>query len=596
MYKYFFLNQTRLYYFFHEFIPYIKCIFTSLIINDLKVFFKPLILTLLLTTSFTSIFAQNFELSIHESDSSNHTEAQTIKYVKKHKTKGSVYKEIDIITKKLMLLGFINSNYSLIKKDSTFYCYYTLNEKINSIQIYYSNKLINESFLSQLTNNYTNTYFEIPTNKVESTLNSIVNYFEAKGASFTTASLRNLRQEEDKLIAELDLKISKKRKINTIIVKGYPNFPKKYLTHYLNLKPNTFFSLKTLNKINELINTIPFVTQLKKPEILFTKDSTTLFLYLKKKATNKFDGIVGFSNKKNSNKIKFNGYLDLNLNNTFNKGESINLKWNKNGGNTQTLNLEFNTPYIFNTRFGTSGNFFIFKQDSTYVNTKSQFKINYSINRNNYINATLSNENSNVTSTLNTTHGIDKFKNTFIGLSYNYKIYTNSQQNYNPKLFINAGYLIGNRTVDNIRDSQNKIQLSAQYLINLNTEHSILIKSTNELLNESNALQNELFRIGGSTIMRGFDEQSIATSKYSANTIEYHYNVSQETQLYTITDVAFILDDFKNTTKQLYGIGLGYFFNTKSRIINLSYVIGKANQSAFNLNNSKFHIKITQLF
>ena len=141
-----------------------------------------------------------------------------------------------------------------------------------------------------------------------------------------------------------------------------------------------------------------------------------------------------------------------------------------------------------------------------------------------------------------------------------------------------------------------KIKPSEAYHFELNQKNSFYIKNTNELLAGKDLLQNELYRIGGINTIRGFNEQSIFTSKYSVNSVEYHYNLTQTTHLYTITDIAFLLDDFTNTTTKLYGIGLGYFSKTKNRILNLSYVTRKTNQHTFNLKNSKIHIKITYIF
>ncbi len=562
----------------------------------MKAFFKLVLFTLLFSISFVSVSAQNLELLISTKDSSSISTLKPITYSKYHSSEKKLLKEVTSISKKLALIGFVNNNYVLNHKDSIYNCIYTLNNRIDTLRIYYNNKSINNKLLDEISSNYTSSYIEIPTNKIELTLNNIVTYFENKGASFTSASLINIQQKGTKLTAELKLDISEERKINTVIIKGYKEFPKKYLQQHLNLTINSTFNLNTLNKIDKLIHTIPFTTQLKKPQVLFTKDSTTLFLYLKKKATSLFDGIIGFSNEATSKKLIFNGYLDLTLNNIFNKGETIGFNWKNNGDNTQTLNLEFKTPYIFKTPFSTSGKFSILKQDSTYVNTKSELNISYNINSNNFINAIISNENSNLTSLSNSTIEINNFKNIFLGASYTFKKNSKLQFTNKPKFLVTASYLIGNRMAANIKSNQNKIQFTTEYNLEFNNHHSIYIKSTNELLNTSNLLQNELFRIGGTNSIRGFDEQSIFTSKYSVTNVEYHYNLNEATHIYTITDFALINDAITNSTTTLFAIGLGYYFNTSNSIVNLSYAIGKIDKSPFNLNNSKVHIKITYPF
>ena len=562
----------------------------------MKAIFKHLLIPLLLSISFASVKAQNLKLLISTKDSSTISILKSIPYLRYHNSEKYLLKEVNSISKKLALIGFVNNNYVLNHKDSIYNCIYNLNNRIDTLHIYYNNKSIKNKLLDEISFYYTASYFEIPTNKIELTLNSIVNYFEYKGASFTNASLINILQDGKKLTAELQLNISEERKINTIIIKGYKEFPKKYLHHYLKIKPNSTFNLNTLNKVDKLIHTIPFTTQLKKPEVLFTKDSTTLFIYLKKKATSLFDGIIGFSNEVSSNKLIFNGYLNLTLNNIFNKGETVGFNWKNNGSNTETLNLKFKTPYIFNTPFSTSGKFSILKQDSAYVNTKSQLNINYSINRSNIVNAILSNESSNLTSLSNSAIGMNSFKKKFLGVSYIFKIFSEQQFTNKPKFLITVGYLTGNRTTNALKSRQDKFQLTTEYNLEFNNQHSIYIKSTNELLNTSYLLQNELFRIGGTNSIRGFDEQSIFTSKYSVTNIEYHYTLNQATHIYSITDFALLNNTITNSTSTLFAIGVGYYFNTKNSIVNLSYAIGKIDESPFNLNNSKIHIKITYPF
>ncbi|AMC10658.1 hypothetical protein Lupro_05105 [Lutibacter profundi] len=564
--------------------------------NDLKAIFKLLNFTLIFITSFTSVYTQNFELIIQPKDSTNTSVFKSMPYVKTHNTYKNMLEEINNISEKLAAKGYINNSYNLNRKKSTFICTYTLNSKINTIKIYYSNKFIDETILKNLTTNYTNFYFEIPINTVENSLNFIVDYFENKGASFTTASLSNFSQHEDKLIASLQLNISQERKINATVIKGYENFPKKYLNHYLDLKQNYPFSLNTLNKISELLNTIPFVTQLKNPEVLFTKDSTTLFIYLKKKATSKFDGVIGFSNKKNSNKINFNGYLDFYFGNIFNKGEYIALKWRNNGDDTQALDLKFELPYIFNTPFTIGSNFSIFKQDSTFVNTNLDLNINFSINRNNFVNAVLSNQSSNLTLPFNTSDEIKAFKKKFVGLSYTYKLSNQLQQFTANKLLINLGYSFGKKTIKNAKENQRVFQLHIEYIFNIDNKNSVLVRNNSEILNATNLLENELYRIGGTNSIRGFDEQSIFTSKYNISNIEYHYKLNQESYIYTISDIAFAKDDILNSNLKLYSFGLGYYFTTNNSILNLSYAVGKSNSTPFNFNNSRVHIKITYPF
>jgi hemolysin activation/secretion protein len=542
------------------------------------------------------VYSQTYTLKINTSDSTNLQVINTIEYLKKHKTKEQATKEIINFSTELSLKGYINNTHSMNQKDSLFECTFTLNSKIDSILIYYDSKLIDAQLIKNISADYTEHYFKVATTKIKTTLNEIINYFEYKGFSFTKATLINLKQHHLLLTANLKLQTSNKRIINNVVIKGYDAFPKKYIKHYLDLQKSSVFNLSTINSISTSLNAIPFITQLKQPEILFTKDSTLLFLYLKKKSTSTFDGIIGFSNSKNTDKLNLNGYVNLHLNNLFDKGSHFGFNWKNNGDDTQTLNIQLKNPYIFNSRFSTSGSFSILKQDSTFVTTKSVLQLKYNLNKKSSIHAIYNNENSNVISPINTASNISEFKTNFIGISFNYKEFT-SNNNFNPiKYDFTLEYLRGNRITKLIKTNQNKIALHATYLITFSKHKSMILKNHSELLTGKNLLQNELFRIGGVNSLRGFDEQSIFTSKYSITNIDYQYNLNNQTLLYSISDIAIIKNENTPKNSLLYGLGLGYSTTSENSILDISYVLGINDKQGLNFKNSRIHIKITYPF
>lgn len=529
-------------------------------------------------------------MNIRANDSINSSILESLNYVEKHHAKENIINEIDIFSKKLALKGYINNSYSLSQNDTIFNCEFHLNNKIDNVLIYYQRNSIKDKLLKKISTTYNDTVFEIQTDRIEFVLNTLVNHFENTGASFSNASLVHLKQHDNNIIAELDLNISPKRIINQIVIKGYDQFPKKYIKHHLGLKRKSIFNLNTIKAVHASLNTIPFISQLKKPEVLFTKDSTSLYIYVEKKALSSFDGIIGFSNQQNTNKLVFNGFLNLNLNNLFDKGESFGLNWKNNGDDTETLHLKIENPYLFNTKFSTLGEFSILKQDSSFVNTKSLLQVNFNLNKSNSINTIYSNEKSNTTSNANTLLNISEFKSTFIGFSFNHKLLSSSK---NTDQHLNFEYLRGERINNSTKNNQEKIKLSAEYLFELNQKQSILLKNKSELLMGKNLFQNELYRIGGVNTIRGFDEQSIFTSKYSITNIEYQYYTNKETFLYSITDMAVIQDEIFNKTSLLFGVGLGYSIASTNSVLNISYAIGKNEGTSFNVKNSRIHVKIT---
>ena len=548
---------------------------------------------------FSNIYGQEFQLIIKEKDKSNSSVLNELNYQKKHVNKKSAYIEIDAFLNKLDSIGYLNSKLdSVIQKDKTLTSYLDLGIQIKTITIYYSE--IPKETIQKITKKYaleiSDKHFTIPFDRISITLQNLTDYFESIGKSFTNIKLRNISLHQGLASANLQINQSENRTIDKIIVKGYEDFPKKFLKHELNIKTGTVFNKQILKEISTTLNHLSFVTETKPPEVLFTKDSTYIYLYLNKKHANKFDGVLGFASKEEGNGLEFNGYLDFNFNNIFNNGESIYLLWKNNGNDSQKFYLGARTPYIFNLPITPEINFKLFRQDTTYSNTETNIHLTYPIYNKGEITAIFSAENS--TNLLKDDFhqpGIQSYKNIFYGGSYEYKVLNNDL--LFPTTFqININGLIGSRNIDNLKTSQTKFLLLANYLYEINAKNYIFIQNQSALLNSDNYVNNELFRIGGSKSLRGVNEESIFASTFTIFNLEYRFRPTINSFFYSITDYSYFENAFINENSSIYSLGLGYAFTTKIGLLNISYAIAKQENSSFSFDNSKIHIKIISFF
>ena len=188
-------------------------------------------------------------------------------------------------------------------------------------------------------------FFELDISQLESALNELNSKIAEEGDPFSTLQLVNISKLNPDLISA-DLKIinNQKRRIDKIIVKGYENFPKSYIKRFLKLRTGKSFNLNAIKEKVELLEDLRFASQIKDPEVLFTQDSTTLYLYLEKTRTNNFDGFLGFGTNENTNKIEFDGYLDLRLINNLNFGETLNLFYKSDEIDQQTIRVDADLP------------------------------------------------------------------------------------------------------------------------------------------------------------------------------------------------------------------------------------------------------------
>src|SRR5690606_13078997 len=76
-------------------------------------------------------------------------------------------------------------------------------------------------------------------------------------------------------------------------------------------------------------------------------------------------------------KINFNGYVDLLLHNLLNSGEQLSIFWKSDGNEQTTFNAGLQIPYLFKSSLGFKTELQIFKQDSTFQNTRTSIDLGY---------------------------------------------------------------------------------------------------------------------------------------------------------------------------------------------------------------------------
>ena len=557
----------------------------------------PYIYILFLSCFSHHILGQENELILVTNDTIQNRIVSEIYYTKKHPQKKDVLDEINRILQQVKKRGFFTARIdSISKADKTFRAHIDLGKKTNKIIII--NKLKPEErtklYGASQTSESAIDSIKIKTNEFDEFTNQLLKQIDKLGKSFSEISYINPILKNDTLIIELTISDSSNRTIDKVIVRGYNAFPEKFISNYFLINTKTVFSKQKLKTISTLTNRLDFIKENKAPEVLFKKDSTHLYLFFDKLGTSSFDGIVNFSSKENGKGLLLNGNLDLKLNNAFNSGEKFEIIWNKVSDEKTDFKINSYVPYLFNSKFSTTLEFNLYRQDSTFINTNFKFNTDYSINQRSHASVLYRSENSNyLLNTLN--NEITSYSNYFIGLGYQMKkLSTSKLYDFNKGVKLNL--IVGKRKTSLESINQLKLHFSVFTNLQINDKGYLAIKNESGLLTSKNYLLNELFRIGGANSIRGYNEQSIFTNGYSYSNIEFRYLLDRSSYLYSITDLGAYKESSTKKIKKLLGIGAGYQFKINNNFVNIGYVISTNSRTNTKLNNSRLVIKWTSFF
>jgi len=511
----------------------------------------------------------------------------------------SLQKEADSLQYRFHYMGFIEATLESLQKknDSTYTAQYILGEKYRHLKIYYQSGQFSKKELLQITNEVEDEHIILSFAAVEPSLVKLNSLKTTGGNAFARIRLSEFRKEgPDVIAANLFLDEGAVRQVDSIAVKGYEKFPKSFLRHYAGIKKGKPFNRNKLNKQNDVLNSLGFVNTLKAPEVLFRKEKTTVFFYLEKRNHNLFDGILGFATNEETNRLQFNGYLNLELNNNLNFGEQLLVNYKADGNEQQNFRARTKLPYLFGSPLGAELELKIFKRDSTFVTTDQIARATYQITppSSAYVGYKAS-ESSNLLDEALAGNAVEDYAAKFFisGLQF---VKTQNDLLFPAKTNIALDAEFGTREFSSNKEDQTRLSLWAATIFELNYNNSIFIQNNTSVILSDTFLTNELYRFGGINSIRGFNENSIDATLFAVINTEYRYRFSQGFYLHSIIDVGYFENEINQLEQQLYSFGIGLGLLTKTGLLKFSFANGIFENQNFNFSNTKIHLSLTSRF
>ena len=536
--------------------------------------------------AFNFVYSQQYILEFKNTTKSE-------KKTKKFKS----YKDLILAIEDTLVLikkqGFYNAKVnSLIRKDSFNYeVILNKNQMVEYIEI--SNKSEFDENIVKILNKYTEDGKLIRFKQIESVTKEITEILSEGGYPFGKVGFINYELVNPTTIKlEMEIQYGSKRNIDKVIVKGYENFPKNFIKNIF--KPGKSNSLdvdKALSLANKIDKT-GFARNIKDPEILFTKDSSSLYLYLDKIRRNTFDGFLSFDTDENSGKINIEGYAKINLINTFNGGEKINFDFRSQKNQDRSLNSDVYIPYVFGTPLNLKYGLNLIQKDSSYTSNENLIDIDMIFGN---IRSGLGLQTNKSTSE-EAIENVENFKSKLINVFTEYIILDNSDQLI-PELFkISLRYGSGLKEQSGEKTNFSKYSVELHRKFNLSSKFKLQSSITRRKINSKNLVNNELLRFGGYNSIRGYDENSIFTDGYTLLKTSLNYYLNDTIYIYTIFDLANYSNEILDLNEDIYSGGLGFSSRTDNGIISISYSKGNSWGNSFNLKNAKINVIFITFF
>jgi outer membrane protein assembly factor BamA len=430
---------------------------------------------------------------------------------------------------------------------------------------------------------------------------NLVRTYENAGYPFASVCFKDIEFENQFIKAKLIIEKNGFFTIDSIIIKGGPKISRKYLLHRIQIKSGQTYKQTQIENVGKILNDLSFIKQIKPPELEFRENKADLYLYLRSNPSNFFSGMIGIQSDSVSDaSVKFTGDISLILQNSFKIGDRIDFYWNKFSANSQNLRLGFNLPYLFILPFGISTKLGIEKNQAGYLNTNVYFSLNYTYSGNNDIKAFYQVKKSFIIENdSNSSIGLSGYSSRTAGLGF---LLDNTDYRLNPTkgYYIEASTAYGS-TANEGQKSQSLVELGFDGAVYFKLSKIFSLSFLNHssgLLGPPGFYQNQLFKIGGINLLRGFDEKSIFASSHSVFSFEPKLSFGRNSAFFLFTDIAWYeskqIGNYHSDTPM--GFGAGMNIDTKAGIFKLIYALGKQEGNHIKLSNSKVHFGFSAIF
>lgn len=462
-----------------------------------------------------------------------------------------------------------------------------------------------------------------------------LDYLENNGYPFARIFLDSLQLDAEKVNAVLKVDKGLLYKIDSIRVFGNAKITTTYLQRYLDIPNGSRYEKEKLMRINQKIRELAYVEEEKPFDITLLGTGSVVNLYLKQKKSSQINALVGFlpnNDQLSSKKLLLTGEANILLRNSLGAGETIGLNWQQLQVKSPRLNILYQHPYLFQSPVGLDFSFDMFRKDSSFVNVNLQLGAQYVLSKNQSGKLFIQRF-----QTIVSEGGIDSafvvnnrrlpdlgdVSSFNVGIDYelnttDYRMNPRRGNEFRVTGTVGTKKLKKNTSVLEYKDPadplfdfgslydtmklktyQFRVRLSAAKYFPLGNKRSTVKTAINAGLFESGSIfRNELFQLGGYRLLRGFDEESQYLSRFAIATAEYRYLVGQNSYFYVLADGGWGSNKAINAGQSYtyLGTGLGLAFETKAGIFNLAWAVGKRNDAAFNLRQSKIHFGFVNYF
>lgn len=444
-----------------------------------------------------------------------------------------------------------------------------------------------------------------------------------RGYPLAVVGLDSFELEDNAVRAQVLLRPGPLIVYDTLHLLGEKVLSPLFLANFLGLKVGRPYQQRQVEAISNRLRELPFVQLMASPSLQISGQRAQLELDLRRRQASRFDFIIGvLPNSRQFGRLVVTATLEGELQNQFGLGERLYLRFEQLRPQTPRLDLQAQFPYLLGSPIGGTFQFNLYRRDTTFLDTELDLGAQYLLGGSNFFKLFLNRRSSrllgfNAVELLQQQRLPDQLDVTQLAygaefnqaqldyrfnprkgyqLSLKASLGTKSIRPNNRLLEIGLGPLYDTLV---LRSTQYRLQGQLSWYLPWRRRGVVKLAGQGAaLLGNQPLYRNELYRLGGNRLLRGFDEEFLLVGRYVVATGEYRLLLGQNSYLYTFLDAGWLHDPLAaaDSAFRATGFGAGLTFETRPGLFGLSLAFGQRQGEAIDWTAPKVHFGFVSLF
>ena len=445
---------------------------------------------------------------------------------------------------------------------------------------------------------------------LEQDIQTLLQQYERKGYPLSKILVQNVSfvdsADEMSVTVQLHIDEGKALHISEIHIQGNKTTKDYVIMREARVRENELFSSDLPERIKRRLDHLQLFSSVSLPELYLTEaDRAGLLVRVVEGSQNNFDGVLGYVPSTASGGNGYiTGLVNISLRNLFGTGRKLSVRWYQETKSSQETELHYFEPWIASYPVNAQLGFFQRKQDSTFVRMQYDIATELMITEEFSLGISFLQNNVYPTERYDGSKAIAESKTTSWGVSVRYDSRDNPTTPTNGILY-STEYQTGIKQTLNSdafpigsRSTTRRVVFDLSYY--LSPFHRQVIATELHLRDFSNdhADVSDLFRLGGATTLRGYQEGQFLGSRLLWTNLEYRFLVTPLSFFYVFLDFGYIVQpafaatDGKASEQSKAGYGIGVRMDSALGLIGVSIALGEGDT----FSTAKIHIRLINEF